>query len=363
MRTIIHIIPSLGYGGAEVLLKRFVGATDHEPVRHIVYALSHSDGNLLAPDGRSIFEFSIHRKPIQSLYMMIRIAKAQENVIFVGWLYIGCLFALLLSVSVSKRVVFYIHHSLTKLGVEKLHTRIIIRLLSHLSKLKRVKKIIYVSSLSKVQHEEIGYPAKKGKLILNGIDIKYLSYAAKMSSRRTRKMVIGNFGRFHPVKDHELTFRLVSEILKRGLKVELHLAGAGVHHQNVELLDLLQKYGILENTRLHGIVSEIAALYRKLDVYFLSSKAESLPNVILEAMCYGLVVASTDVGDVRSVLGKDFIEINENDLNSAADNIINEHLAGDFEKRRLRFRETLISRFDQRLQFKRLLEEIYEDEV
>jgi glycosyltransferase involved in cell wall biosynthesis len=359
MKTIIHIIPSLGYGGAEVLLARFIESTSSENVNHVVFSLVQTENQVIAPDNKNVFQFTVRETPVRSIFSMIKIAKDQHEVVFLGWLYVGCLFALILSLAVSSNAVFYIHHSLANLAVEKRHTRIIIWLLSHLTKLKVVTKVIYVSMLSKLQHEKIGYAQSKSSLIFNGVSIK--SDRPSMANYRINKnkIVIGNFSRFHPVKDHELTFKLVKEILSLERDVEMHLAGEGVNPGNPELVDLLREYKLLDKAILHGTVDNIEPLYEKIDLYVLSSVAESLPNVILEAMNHGLIIASTNVGDVSAVLGSDFIEISSGDLNLTARKVIEEYDLGSLSGRESRFNDTLRSKFDQRRQFGALLEEVH----
>ena len=52
----------------------------------------------------------------------------------------------------------------------------------------------------------------------------------------------------------------------------------------------------------YGEIDDIDVLYRKLDIFVLSSLSEGLPNVLLESMSYGLPVVSTEVGGVSEII-------------------------------------------------------------
>jgi glycosyltransferase involved in cell wall biosynthesis len=58
-----------------------------------------------------------------------------------------------------------------------------------------------------------------------------------------------------------------------------------------------------ERVEFVGHVAEPAPFYRRFDIFALSSDTEQMPLSVLEAMATGLVVMSTDVGDVRDMLG------------------------------------------------------------
>lgn len=75
----------------------------------------------------------------------------------------------------------------------------------------------------------------------------------------------------------------VEELKEEGYNIELKLAD--------------------RNERLIPI-EEMKEFYNSIDIYVCSSKTEGGPNPILESMCSGVPIISTDVGFVRDVLGK-----------------------------------------------------------
>ena len=60
--------------------------------------------------------------------------------------------------------------------------------------------------------------------------------------------------------------------------------------------------GIGGRVQFAGHIADPAALFKQFDVFAMSSDTEQMPLSLLEAMAAGLPVASTDVGDIRSML-------------------------------------------------------------
>lgn len=81
------------------------------------------------------------------------------------------------------------------------------------------------------------------------------------------------------------------------------LAIVGDGPEQPVLETLATELGIATRVRFLGHVEDPAAAYRTFDVFALSSDTEQMPFSVLEAMATGLAVASTDVGDVRAMLG------------------------------------------------------------
>ncbi len=74
----------------------------------------------------------------------------------------------------------------------------------------------------------------------------------------------------------------IEQLKKEGFDVELKLADKSVKFTPIE---------------------EMKGFYNSIDIYVQPSKQEGGPNTILEAMCCGVPIVSTDVGFVREVLG------------------------------------------------------------
>lgn len=82
-------------------------------------------------------------------------------------------------------------------------------------------------------------------------------------------------------------------------KIELHIYGDGPY------LDVFQKECRKENYKnihIYGRVNNPYQNYSDIDVYFMTSKSETLPMGILEAMSCGLPIISTNVGAIDELV-------------------------------------------------------------
>jgi glycosyltransferase involved in cell wall biosynthesis len=85
---------------------------------------------------------------------------------------------------------------------------------------------------------------------------------------------------------------------------ELYLAG----NASSEIIKWTKDHGLYNTCIFYtGLISyeEVAQNFRKADALIMFSRYENLPCVILEALCSGLPVISTDVGGIREVISEE----------------------------------------------------------
>ena len=85
---------------------------------------------------------------------------------------------------------------------------------------------------------------------------------------------------------------------------ELYLAG----NASSEIIQWTKDHGLYNTCIFYtGLISyeEVAQNFRKADALIMFSRYENLPCVILEALCSGLPVISTDVGGIREVINEE----------------------------------------------------------
>jgi glycosyltransferase involved in cell wall biosynthesis len=69
-----------------------------------------------------------------------------------------------------------------------------------------------------------------------------------------------------------------------------------------EFGDIIRKLGLSDTIYPLGVRSDIVNLLAAADVLLLTSRVEGFPNAVLEAMCAGLPVVSTNVGGVSELV-------------------------------------------------------------
>ena len=157
-------------------------------------------------------------------------------------------------------------------------------------------------------HVELGYAPERMVVIRNGFLVPKAAQAWSMSLRHRlgldeSSILIGTAGRHHPVKDHPTLLRAMADVFMRSPDTHLLLCGQGMEESNSELLRGVIATGRRENIHLLGVLSDMDCFYAAIDILCSSSAAEGLPNVVGEAMSYGVPVVATDVGDTALLLG------------------------------------------------------------
>jgi glycosyltransferase involved in cell wall biosynthesis len=113
--------------------------------------------------------------------------------------------------------------------------------------------------------------------------------------------VIGTVAMLRPDKNHARMLRAFSTA-SSGQDAWLVLVGAGECRSDLEAL-AQSRSAAPTRVVFTGPSPDPAACYQAFDAFALSSDTEQMPLSVLEAMATGLRVMSTDVGDVRDMLG------------------------------------------------------------
>ncbi|MGH8145753.1 MAG: TIGR03088 family PEP-CTERM/XrtA system glycosyltransferase [Rhodanobacteraceae bacterium] len=160
--------------------------------------------------------------------------------------------------------------------------------------------------------EKVGIDPSRVVCIPNGIDVA--SFAVAPSKKEVRPLLgsfappgtilIGTVGRLDSVKDQAgliSAFKLLCESLP-GMREHLRLAIAGEGPQRPALEAQIGRLGLEAQVCLLGNRTDVSALLPEFDIFALSSIAEGMPGVLLEAMAAGLPAVATDVGGVSEVV-------------------------------------------------------------
>jgi glycosyltransferase involved in cell wall biosynthesis len=174
--------------------------------------------------------------------------------------------------------------------------------------MKRLSKIIAVSTAIKERLLAAGIDESKITVIDNGIDIEKYSKKCDKSKEDLRRsfgidneiFVIGTFGRLTQQKGQKYLLEAAKIILREGINAVFIIAGDGPMRGELEAFTA--QYGIMEHVRFLGFREDTVALLKIMDVFVLSSIDEGLPMAMIEAMAAKTPVVVTDVGEIPKVI-------------------------------------------------------------
>ena len=325
----IHIIPSLGYGGAETFLLRLIPHLDNKNIIITFYKTEY-DRSRIKFKNITYITIDPKRTSLKDIHLFFRLLiSLNKNDIIFSWLYVSDLIACLLKcIFFWKRfkVIWNVRNSL----ISKDYS-----LFSNLSFLLLRKlfflipnKIIFNSNNAMSEHISRGYLKEKCIIIHNGYE--KLSRKSKPNIfKNTFK--IAYVARYHPQKNHQLLIESISLYKKNfNSNFKLFLAGNNVDIKNNFLINELKRFDLFENVVLYGLINQkkVHELFSSCDIMLLLSKyGEGFPNVIAEAMLYGTFPIATDIGESKYIINT-FGKVIPKDASS----FLISSLINDFEK-------------------------------
>lgn len=174
----------------------------------------------------------------------------------------------------------------------------------------RADGVAAVSEAVKRVLVESGIPANRVVVIPPGVDPAELRQTAERSLGIRARLGIGehaplavNVGALVEQKDHDTLVRAAA--IARETAPDLHWAIAGEGRLRPALQQAINALRLEDRVHLLGHVDGSPGVIRDGNLVVLSSKAEGLPNVVLEALALGRPVVATRAGGVPEVLPDD----------------------------------------------------------
>lgn len=153
--------------------------------------------------------------------------------------------------------------------------------------------------LFKNAKNEIFFSKNKVRILHNPIFLKnYEPNFGINTSKRLLTLVVVT--RIDPDKGLEWLIDCFAKLVNTTrFQLELNIAGTGPYEEFLKqkIVDLK-----LENVHLLGFVDDVSSLLKKSDIFLLTSKFESFPLSILEALSFGLPIISTNTGGINEMV-------------------------------------------------------------
>jgi L-malate glycosyltransferase len=135
----------------------------------------------------------------------------------------------------------------------------------------------------------------------NGVDLeRFVRVPPPRPKDNTEIKTIGAVANLRPVKGLDLLVQAAKRLVVSCPNLRFRVAGEGPHRPVLE--DAIRQHGLVGRFELLGPVSDIPAILGELDVAVLCSRAEGMPNSVLEYMAAGRPIVATAVGAVEELI-------------------------------------------------------------
>ena len=301
---VLHLIKSLGRGGAEMLLPETLKLHDHSRFEfHYIYFLPWKDQMVEAIEsaGGVVTCFSANN----NLELLMRYRKVlsycKRNQI--DLIHCHLPWSALVGRMIYKQKktpVIYTEHNIQ----EKMH--VATKFLNKKT-FNAQTAVIGVSEDVTNSIEKNISPKIPVKTILNGVNTnKFIRDNDKGNRIRNtyniplNSLVIGNIAVFREQKNLLDWVKAFNKISHTNPKVYGLLVGAGTRER--EIKDLIAKLGLQEKIKLPGLQTDTVSFFSAMDIFMMSSAFEGLPIALLEAMSMNCAIVSTKAGGVVEVV-------------------------------------------------------------
>ena len=309
---VLHIISSLGIGGAERQLLELIEANTSHGVCQLI---PNENSNDYLLTNKSRFYNLGMRKTFPDPRIFFKLKKTiniYKPQIIHTWMYHASLLEVLVRKLGKKKnipLIWGIRCSNMDTKYYSLQLRMVIKACKFFSS---VPNVIISNSLSgEVFHKNLGFNNNNFKTVLNGINTEkfkpnplYRRNFRKLWKIKDSTKVFLCIARVDPMKDHTTLLKAFCEARKINKDIILFLVGNKTH-----------TFSDMEGVIPLGISKKVEEIYPGAD-FIISSSAfgEGFSNVIAEGMSAGLIPIATNVGDAKMIMDGNGILVKPQDV-------------------------------------------------
>ena len=197
---------------------------------------------------------------------------------------------------------------------------------------------------------------KKTSIIYNPLKEESLSPALPLREGRQNRII--SVGRLYPQKNQAMMIRAFAKIADNFPDWQLVIFGEGPLRAELEFL--VSSFKLQDRVLLPGRTEYVIEELRKSKIFCMSSDYEGMSNSMIEAICVGLPIVTTDVSGVKELvengkngvvvpcgdvdkLGKTFSELMSNER------LMEEYSRNNYSKKELFRIDTIVNQWEQLL--------------
>ena len=161
---------------------------------------------------------------------------------------------------------------------------------------KKMDSLVAVSQEGINEFKAIGCPEVRIVYIPNGVAIP-----PQEKAQYGQVLRVLTVARLDRQKGMDILLRAWANIVREEETLKLIIIGNGPLERELKMLS--QSLGVIESVEFTGEVKNVQEYLRDADLFILPSRAEGMPNALLEAMSYGIPCIATNVGGNVELIG------------------------------------------------------------
>lgn len=293
---ILHIIDSLGLGGAQTVLKGiFEAQKDNKDI--FLFALRRSEPHIEI-DHPNVFIYENNaRFSFAPLFALRKFIKQEKIDSLHCQLFRAEVFGWLIKVLFFPKIKLIFHEQGAIFGhdVSSIIDNVFVGLLKLVSLTSTINLHISVSQAAKIKLMERGNVESNSIVVLNNfVDLNRFN---SLKKNKTKIFTIAYVGRLAEVKGCEFLIRALPFL---NFPYKVLIAGSGELFEKLE--SLAKDLNVYQNIEFLGFVKETEKIYENSDIYVMPSLSEASPMSFCEAQAYGIPVLGSDVASINEFI-------------------------------------------------------------
>ncbi|HRV20229.1 MAG TPA: glycosyltransferase family 4 protein [Anaerohalosphaeraceae bacterium] len=298
---VLHIIGSLGLGGAQRCLKQIIEYNNDPAIEHYVYPLRSQP--LAIPIQGNVIQLNYPHYDPRKFFAIFSLCRKYNIDIIHAHLHKPALAALLARYFMTTPVVVHEHGSIAIEGFQYSLYRTLLKILRRQARLY----IAVSNSVAKDLERCSSIPRRSIKVVYNAVDTKTFTFDPyKRKSFRDQlgitdsDIVIGYAGRLSYEKGPDILLDAFAELIKKNPAFLLVFAGDGNMEKSLHARAAV--FGIGHRVKFLGFRQDIADVLNIFDIGCIPSRREAFGLAAIEMMSMKIPVIASHVGCFGEIL-------------------------------------------------------------